>query len=769
MRVIAKVIWAILFTMSVLQLHATDICGSVSGILSRADSPYVATCSISVALGDYLAIEDGVEIRFAPGTNFYIYGTVNFTGTELNPVVFTSNNILPAAGDWNGIRIEGIVEQFTHVIMRYSNGINVIATNPIIITNSTFEYDNYAVVLHEGTPLYISDSTFQHNELGLQYYTGARATVASSIFNDNYIGLQVTGEATNVAGSITGCYFDSNDSIGILCASSVQDSYVISRCTFDRNGYPVQIEDNSYPAMSDLTVNQNQIGLNGIFIYGVYNKSGALSDPGCPYICDAHWNLATTTLTLNKGVIFKGTEGISACNLRFNGTTTEPVVITSYSDDSYGGDTNNDGPSVGAMGDVLEVSYASAVINNAVIRYCYNGLHPNSPNSVLDVSGTLFEYCNYGINFNGDPYRADPVATITGCNFRDNQDFGIYMNQVGSNISISACTFDHNGYPIQIDLDSYPVLSNLTVNQNHTGYNGVLIVGGYETSGTLTNPGCPYICEAGWNPGTTLTIDEGTVIKSANVLNVYGLRTYGTSEQPVIFTSLWDDSYGGDTNVDGPSSGSIGDWPGIAISSSLSYLRHLRVLYAYTGLQLMGCVADIGWLEAKNCFRGVELMEDSLGYIYNSDFISNGTGVYLVDLSSYVDCGREDQGTGWNQFICNSVHIQNDGSSTVMAENNWWGAAPPDPSKFIGDVDYSPFLEEAIMDLIGGLILDYDDPADVHLVWEDLKVGCGYRVYRSTLPDQGFVNISGTLSANEFTDPGAGNAPDLYFYQVALD
>lgn len=179
-------------------------------------------------------------------------------------------------------------------------------------------------------------------------------------------------------------------------------------------------------------------------------------------------------------------------------------------------------------------------------------------------------------------------------------------------------------------------------------------------------------------------------------------------------------------------------------------------------------VADIGWLESKNCFRGVELCENSLGYIYNSDFISNGIGVY-INSSCYADCGREDQETGWNQFICNSVHIQNDGSSTIMAENNWWGAAPPDPSKFIGDEDYSPYLDEAIIDLIDDLRLDHDSPADVHLVWEDLKVGCGYRVYRSTLPDQGFVNISGTLSINEFTDPGAGNGPDLYFYQVSLD
>lgn len=546
MRAMARVIGAVLLTMAAFQIHATDICGSVSGILSRADSPYVTTCNIFVAPGNYLAIEDGVEIRFAYGTNFYVYGTVNLTGTELNPIVLTSNSIVPAAGDWNGITIEGTVEKFTHVIMRYSNGVNVIATNPINITNSTFEYDNYAVVLHEGTPLYISDSTFRYNELGLQYYTGAQATVASSIFNNNYIGIQVTGEATNVAGSITGCYFDSNISIGIWCASSVQDSYVISGCTFDRNGIPVELESNSYPAMSDLTVNQNNSGCNGIFIYGTYDKSGALSDPGCPYVSDAQWGMAATTLTLNKGVIFKGTQGVSACNLRFNGTTAEPVVITSWSDDSYGGDTNNDGPSTGAMGEVTEIGYGSAVIKSAVIRYCTNGLHPYSPDSVLDVSGTLFEYCNYGINFSDDPYQADPVATITGCDFRDNLYSGIYMNQVGSNVSISACTFDRNGYPVHLDSNSYPVMSNLTVNQNHTGYNGVFISGGYETSGTLTNPGCPYVSEAVWNTGTTLIIDEGTVFKSVyGVLLVYSLRTHGTFEQPVIFTSLRDDSYGG--------------------------------------------------------------------------------------------------------------------------------------------------------------------------------------------------------------------------------
>ena len=92
-------------------------------------------------------------------------------------------------------------------------------------------------------------------------------------------------------------------------------------------------------------------------------------------------------------------------------------------------------------------------------------------------------------------------------------------------------------------------------------------------------------------PGVTVTVQPGAIvkfldgtgitIKSGGTLNA----ATATSAAPVIFTSLEDDTAGGDTNMDGSATLPVpGDWSGIAVQGSGSFLfnQYTQVRYQVT-------------------------------------------------------------------------------------------------------------------------------------------------------------------------------------------
>jgi hypothetical protein len=83
--------------------------------------------------------------------------------------------------------------------------------------------------------------------------------------------------------------------------------------------------------------------------------------------------------------------------------------------------------------------------------------------------------------------------------------------------------------------------------------------------------------------GVTLTVQPGTVVKFGSadaVLVVDGtLMAQGTGGAPIAFTSLRDDSRGGDTNGDGASAGQPGDWSGVRFRAG----SHGRLAYVFVG------------------------------------------------------------------------------------------------------------------------------------------------------------------------------------------
>ncbi len=108
--------------------------------------------SIHVQEGATLTIEEGVKMSFETDQYLWVdYGKLVVQGTDAAPVLFTSNNKSPAAGDWQGIGFAEKVSAGTvldHLIIEYAGSKvnssraaihldNMRNTGRVAITNST--------------------------------------------------------------------------------------------------------------------------------------------------------------------------------------------------------------------------------------------------------------------------------------------------------------------------------------------------------------------------------------------------------------------------------------------------------------------------------------------------------------------------------------------------------------------------------------------------------------------------------------------------------
>jgi hypothetical protein len=74
---------------------------------------------------------------------------------------------------------------------------------------------------------------------------------------------------------------------------------------------------------------------------------------------------------------------------------------------------------------------------------------------------------------------------------------------------------------------------------------------------------------------------------------------------------------------------------------------------------------------------------------------SSWCGVY-ADIGSYPDLGTEEDYGNNSILMANATWVENSNAMPVQAVGNWWGTVRPDTYayKFVGPVDYSPWLAE---------------------------------------------------------------------------
>jgi hypothetical protein len=415
------------------------------------------------------------------------------------------------------------------------------------------------------------------------------------------------------------------------------------------------------------------------------------------------------TLTVPAGTVFKFSGrgvGLTVTGaLRTAGTDSDPVVFTSVGDDRYGNpaDTNQDG-------DTAPGRSASVLLR----------LTDETDDENTDLAGLVLAHATVGVEV------TNAAPTIRDSRFEAIESVGIDLLEV-SDPSITDNTFvdfDPLAVPVRFSLASDFAASGNTIGPRTTEALGVrsetLVSDAMLERRTFAGrPGIPYLLSGALTVGTgaELTVEPGVVLKmdgNARINVKKGLVAEGGADpgDKIVFTSVRDDFYGGDTNRDSTATTPApAQWAGITFEDEAvdadARLDHVVLRYA----------------------REAVRAESASPTITNALFQNNQTGLHATGAADPSVTGSDFDGhTQWA--------VLNEGSFSVDATDNWWGddsgpTAEGNPGgtgePVSGDVAFVPFVGDTQNPSLGdvslnGLVQAFD-AAEVlgHLVSPDLS------------------------------------------------
>ena len=385
-------------------------------------------------------------------------------------------------------------------------------------------------------------------------------------------------------------------------------------------------------------------------VSGTINSNTTWTLANSPYVVTNKVTVADgITLTIEPGVVIKHDANdftdIMTVNgtLLAQGTSTEPIIFTDIADDQFGGDTNDNGSATGPHpGDWLGIQIQASSEGTSRLEYCHFrfGGKGGLGLAAVRISGA--------------------APTINQCTFFSCEK-GLTISGGGAPI-ISNNTFENNSsIPISVSLTANPIFSNNSYNNNVRNGLGIEaynynLAGAAYTLKQTTVAGInnvPYIINLNnlkIAEGVTLTIEPGVIIKH-DYFDFYDMMTIegtliaqGTPEQPIIFTDIADDAFGGDTNNNGDATNPHpGDWQGVRISSTsgnTSILEHCTFRYgghsdlATAALEIIGASPRISNNQFYKCEKSVTVTSSGSPTIEDNEFIENSSTPVSLSLSA---------------------------------------------------------------------------------------------------------------------------------------
>lgn len=446
---------------------------------------------------------------------------------------------------------------------------------------------------------------------------------------------------------------------------------------------------------------------------------------GSPYVINGNLKTATgTTLTINPGVVVKFAEQSGLRiegKLLANGTAASRIYFTSIKDD-VGGDTNGDGsltkPAVQDWRTLVFAPGSTGQFNYSTISFAgyFYGMSDVSP-AIFNSGGTITisnsEVSSSYLFGIGQTSGSLKISTST---IRKNEH-GIAIK--GGTVDLIGSTLSANGVGIIDDGDKdlkltgntirdgsqaimfYPnrqrsIIQTGTIATNNQS-NGIVLSGSVKgIFGLSAAKDLPYIVGAvggsgngngpltfppnGFEVGTTgtLTFVAGTVVKfeSQASLPVYGrLITSGSTNHPVVFTSVYDSTVGGRAVKASLPPAKPGDWGEISLQPKS------QVNLNYTILRYGGGTPPNSDSTIFN--RGGTLTGNYIQVIDGGQFgIRHVTGTTTI---------RSSVLSGFYSYA-----LLNESTKPVDARVNYWG----DPSGPYHPVTNSKAYGDAVSDYV---------------------------------------------------------------------
>ncbi len=415
----------------------------VQGIISQdttwtlSGSPYAITGNVTISNGTTLTIEPGVEIKFDGNFSLLINGSLYAVGTNDKWITFTSNNMIPRAGDWNTIKFataenesfilgnciveyaeNGVTIQNSgkaiiknsSIINNYSSGIHVIGESNVIIKGNTIKLNNNGIsstgkvssgikVLnniidsnYNGIHLYassegisqiknitISDNTFSSNENGIKFHV---YPITSGWINN------VTISRNTINFNKNGIYFYIWGGFGYFATNLIYDTLISENTVYSNEKYGIYLNC-SGPWLGTIyrvSISDNKIMSNGIGVHLFANTHNQYIE------FDVVISNNTVSANMDKGIyVFGGALREPEEGIRTN------ITGNSISYNAYGAFYEDDTDNIAHFNDIYNNTYGVYVSNGATVNATHNYWgDPTGPyNEILNTNGK-------GNSVNGD-------------------------------------------------------------------------------------------------------------------------------------------------------------------------------------------------------------------------------------------------------------------------------------------------------------------------------------------------------------------------------